>query len=88
MEDAAAGADNRLLVELIRRAEPRLERVGVRLGEAARLAAEQRLDARVGQPLAAVALEAVARQDDAVVAARLPISRPVAGLMIAACAGS
>ena len=71
VEDAAAGANDRLLVELIRHAEARLEHVVVRLREAARLAAEERLDARVGQALAAVALESVARQDDAVVAARL-----------------
>ena len=63
-------ADDGLLVDRVRRAEARLEHVVVRIREAARLAAEERLHARVrrhGQ-IVAVALEPIAWQHDAVVA--------------------
>ena len=62
--------NDRLVAERVAHAEARFERVRVRLGEAARLAAEQREHGRIVRQRAVgrVAFEAVARQHDAVVA--------------------
>ena len=73
----------------MRHAETRLERIVVRVREAARLAAEERLHARIARrdQIVALALEAVTGQDDAVVA-EPPTIRPVEGLITAATLGS
>ena len=70
VEHAGAHLDDRRLVERVRHADARLEHVLVRLGEPARRALEERQHRRivVDREVAGRRREAVARQDDAVVA--------------------